>query len=96
MRFKWVPLLALVIGMGAWMVTTALHAQSRSRDANISMIDKLFRKNDTRLQPVWRMPRRGTIPRLELLHGRCIAQRSGSSPCSNLHHRQSRSWRYAG
>jgi len=39
MRLKWVPLLALVMGVGGWVVTTTLQAQSRSNDANITMMD---------------------------------------------------------
>ena len=39
MRLKWVPLLAVVLGMGGWVVTTTLQAQARSSDANITMMD---------------------------------------------------------
>jgi len=39
MRLRLVVLLALVIGMGGWMVTTTLQAQARSNDANISIMD---------------------------------------------------------
>ena len=39
MRLKWVPLLVLTLSLGAWMVTTALHAQVRSNDATVTMMD---------------------------------------------------------
>jgi plastocyanin len=39
MRLNSVMVLSLVIGMGAWIVTTTLQAQSRSNDAKVTMMD---------------------------------------------------------
>jgi plastocyanin len=39
MKLKWVPVLAVALGMGGWAVTTTLEAQARSNDANITMMD---------------------------------------------------------
>jgi plastocyanin len=39
MHLKWVPLLAVALGMTGWAVTTTLQAQARSNDANITMMD---------------------------------------------------------
>jgi plastocyanin len=39
MRFKWVPLIALLVVMSWWMATTATQAQVRGQDANVVMMD---------------------------------------------------------
>jgi plastocyanin len=39
MRFKWMPLIALLLGASAWLATAALHAQARGQDANITIMD---------------------------------------------------------
>ena len=69
MRLKWVMLLALVMGVGGWVVTTTLQAQSRSNDANITMMDNCS-DSDACVQRLWRLPRRCAVSGLELLQGR--------------------------
>lgn len=61
MRLKSVPLLALVIGMGAWMVTTTLQAQARSNDANITMMDNCS-ENDPDYDPFGGCPEGEPFP----------------------------------
>ena len=39
MPVKWVTLTAVVLAVGTWTISTALHAQSRSNDANVTMMD---------------------------------------------------------
>ena len=39
MRFKWLPLVALLLGMVGWLVTAGVQAQVRGQDANIIMMD---------------------------------------------------------
>ena len=69
MRLKWVMLLALMMGVAGWVVTTTLQAQSRSNDANITMMDNCSDRR-SRVQRLWRLPRRCAVSGLELLQGR--------------------------
>jgi hypothetical protein len=54
MRLKSVALLALVIGIGAWVVESTLQAQARRNDANISMMDNC--SETTPPTTPWRVP----------------------------------------
>ena len=39
MRLKWLPVLAVALGISLWAVTGTLQAQARSNDASITMMD---------------------------------------------------------
>ena len=68
MRFKWAPLLALLAGLGGWLVTTTLHAQPRSTDANITMLDNCS-ENDPAYNEFGGCPEGAPFPGANSYHG---------------------------
>lgn len=61
MRSRWMPAALLVIGVTGWMVTTALEAQVRGRDANITMVDSCA-ENDPAYGPFGGCPEGAPFP----------------------------------
>ena len=68
MRLKSVALLALVIGMGGWVVESTLQAQARSNDANISMMDNCS-ENDPAYNAFGGCPEGAPFPGSRSYHG---------------------------
>lgn len=61
MHLKWVPVVAVALGMGLWAVTTTLEAQARSNDANITIMDNCS-DTDPAYNPFGGCPEGGPFP----------------------------------
>jgi len=68
MRLKFLPLLALVIALSGWKVTTTLQAQARSSDPNITIMDNCA-ENDPAYGGFGGCPQGAPFPGSNSYHG---------------------------